>query len=191
MSRVIARKIRTLLSNPVGVYRKYVRIFDSKLRKEIPPLSNEDYDEHWGFTDFKGKTVLDIGADYGSTAYYFLLKGARKVVAVEGNPKFAKKLSYNFRNNHSVVSIVGFVKTGRQLDALIAFARPDLVKVDIEGDEVCLLEARLLKKPKEWLVEAHTDEIYKALLETFEASGFHTTSRHYVNGLKIIHARRS
>ena len=44
----------------------------------VRPIYDEDYDFQWGKIDYKGKTVLDLGADIGSTADFFLGKGLRK-----------------------------------------------------------------------------------------------------------------
>jgi len=62
--------------------RKYFRVL---ILREILPIFNEDYNECWGCVSYKDKTVLDLGADYGSTVYYFLKNGAKKVIAVEGD----------------------------------------------------------------------------------------------------------
>jgi FkbM family methyltransferase len=110
----LIRKALTLLRNPRGVYHKYksklVRLFGG-----IAPIYGEDYDSHWGFTSFKGKVVLDLGADYGSTAHYFLRRGARRVVAVEGDPRLAEELEENFRGDGRVVPIHLFIEKAEQV----------------------------------------------------------------------------
>jgi FkbM family methyltransferase len=45
----------------------------------------------------KGREVVDVGASVGDTALYFLLNGARKVIAVEPLPKVAKCAEENVR----------------------------------------------------------------------------------------------
>lgn len=52
--------------------------------KSIPAIYRENYDVQWGQTNYKDTIVLDFGADVGSTASFFLQKGAKKVVAIEG-----------------------------------------------------------------------------------------------------------
>jgi len=188
--RALVRKALTLLRDPRGVYYKYksklVRLFGG-----IAPIYGEDYDSHWGFTDFKGKTVLDLGADYGSTARYFLERGARRVVAVEGDPRLAEELEENFRGDERVVPIHLFIERAGQVAELIKRFDPDLVKVDVEGDERVLLDLpRGLVKEREWLVEAHSDELYEGLKGFFLGCGLGVRAFLYSNGLKIIHARR-
>ena len=52
----------------------------------------EDYNKMYGFLDYTNKKVIDIGADIGSTALFFLDKGANIVLAVEGNKERYKEL---------------------------------------------------------------------------------------------------
>jgi precorrin-6B methylase 2 len=160
----------------------------------IPPIYLEDYDSHWGFTDFKNKVILDLGADYGSTAYYFLQKGAGMVIAVEGNDELFEKLKRNFKDNPKVIPIHMKISRGQQVEELIDKYRPDLVKVDIEGAEIYILNADV-KKVKEWLIETHTDDVYDALHEFFLKNGFTVKTfyyginyRRFFGKLKIIYA---
>jgi FkbM family methyltransferase len=43
----------------------------------------------------KGREVVDVGANVGDTALYFILHGARKVIAVEPLPNVAKYIEEN------------------------------------------------------------------------------------------------
>ena len=67
----------------------------------IPPLDwgpgLEDYRQDYGMVDYAEKVVLDLGADVGSSADYFLRCGARRVVAVEGHPALYQELWKNSR----------------------------------------------------------------------------------------------
>ena len=187
-AQILVRKALTLLRNPRGVYHKY----KSKLVKlfgGVAPIYGEDYDSHWGFTSFKGKTVLDLGADYGSTAHYFLKRGARRVVAVEGDPQLAGKLEENFRGDERVVPIHLFIERAEQVAELIKRFDPDLVKVDVEGAERILLDLpRGLVERREWLVETHSDELYERLKRFFLECGLGVRAFLYSNELKVIHA---
>ena len=124
---------------------------------------HENYDEYWGFTSFKDKTILDLGADWGSTACYFLDHGAKKVIAVEGNEELAKELLINYGEDPNVICVQKWVKTPADLHDLVLTYKPDMVKVDIEGDEACLLEtdADIIKSVKEWLIETHDQGVFE------------------------------
>jgi len=47
----------------------------------------------------RGRDVIDVGASVGDTALYFLLNGARKVIAVEPLPNVAKRAEENVKLN--------------------------------------------------------------------------------------------
>lgn len=181
----LATKFLLVVSTSIGVAIGY-SVFKTYVK--------EDYDKHWNFTDFKGKVILDIGADYGSTAYYFLQKGVLRVIAVEGDDYLAEQLKQNFKDNPKVVPIHLMIRSGRQIEELIEKYRPDIVKVDIEGDEKHILDVDV-RKAKEWLIETHTNDIHKYLVEWFVKNGFDVNSYPYVFIFKtfqranVIHAR--
>lgn len=192
-TKVIVKKFRTLFLNPVGAYHKYKGKMKARfveLVGGIPPIYGEDYDKHWNFTSFKNKTILDLGADYGSTAYYFLRKKASKVIAVEGDPQLASKLRLYFQNGDEVVTIEDFIDSPKKIEKLIFEYHPNLVKVDIEGSEKYLLEIDNVEQVNEWLIEAHSDEIYQALSKFLVGHSFYVRSFNYVDNLKIIYASK-
>jgi FkbM family methyltransferase len=49
--------------------------------------------------DCKDKDVVDVGAFVGDSAIYFVLKGARRVIAIEPHPKAYKELIENMKLN--------------------------------------------------------------------------------------------
>jgi hypothetical protein len=189
--KAIFRKVRTLRLNPVGVYRKYLGKAKAKVIKlsgGVPPIYGEDYKVHWGFTSFKGKVVLDLGADCGSTAYYFLRNGARIVVAVEGNPQLASLLRKYSQKDGRVVPIELFIDDPAEIESLIRRYSPDLVKVDIEGSEKHLPGVSNVAQVKEWLIEAHSNELHRALSSFLSEQGFNVRSFPYLEKLWVIYA---
>jgi precorrin-6B methylase 2 len=190
MNRLI-KKINTLRTNPIGVYNKYKVKFIIELKGGISPIPiyDTDYDRHWNFTTFKNKAVLDLGADYGSTAYYFLQKGAIKVIAVEGDPQLASKLKENCQRFKKIVPVETFIDSSEKIEKLISDYHPDLVKVDIEGYEKLLLNVHNIAKVKEWLIEPHSNEIYERLKEFFVSNEFNVRCFQH-NNVKILHVLR-
>ena len=65
-----------------------------------------DYDVPEVLSGLKGRDVIDVGASVGDTALYFVLNGARKVIAVEPLPKVARCAEENVKLN----GITGEVK---------------------------------------------------------------------------------
>lgn len=75
---------------------------------------------HQGYLPIKGGTVLDVGAGCGETALFYLLHGAKQVLAIESDPNAYAMLRRNFRGDPRVIPIQAFVTD---------------IKVDIEGAE--------------------------------------------------------
>ena len=119
-------------------------------------FSGEDWDWHYGFTSFKDKVIVDLGADWGSTAKYFLDKGAKKVIAVE--PLHYDKLVENIAGDERVIPIKKFMKTSYDYEELIKEYKPDIMKIDIDDrDEIHFLQCKseLVKSVPEYLIETH------------------------------------
>jgi len=113
----------------------------------IPPFS------------IKGKTVLDVGAGCGETAFLFFLYGAKKVIAVEPNKKAVKCLEENAERNNWNVEIIPEKFSIKHLE--LDF---DFMKMDIEGDEKLLLNSPKIKKPS--IVEVHGVGLLEKFLKT-------------------------
>ena len=186
----VKRKILTFIKKPHKVIQKYFRILI--LREILPLYSNENYDECWGFVSYKNKIVLDLGADYGSTAYYFLKSGAKKVIAVEGDEYLASKLLNNYGIDPRVTCIYKWISGPKDIEQLIRF-QPDMVKVDIEGAEVYIAKVcpELLLSVREWIIEVHEKEVYDELSNLFLSLKFNVIPVDYdlVGVYKIIYAR--
>jgi len=188
----ILSRAQTLIHNPAGVYRRYkgkLKATLLKLSGAPSPIYGEDYDAHWNFTSFRNKIVLDLGADYGSTAYYFLRKGAVKVIAVEGDPQLAEKLRRTFQNDKRVICIHSFINETKQISDLISHYHPNLVKMDIEGYEKVIpgLSQEDLKGT-EWLIETHSTQLYESLKCFFLDNQFKVRSFEHIDNVKILHA---
>jgi precorrin-6B methylase 2 len=162
----------------LNTYEKYLgKFWYNLLRAPYPPFG-ENYDAHWNYISFEGKVVLDLGADYGSSAYYFWKKGATKVVAVEGNHESAEKLKKNASKYRFIIPVEKYVDSSNDFTFLINHYQPDLTKVDVEGSEIYLLTCKneTLVKVPEWLVECHSFEAYKQLRRKFSSLGFRVSS---------------
>jgi len=56
-------------------------------------------EEYWG-VDARNKIIIDIGAFVGDSAIYFVLKGARRVIAIEPHPGAFAEMLDNIRLNN-------------------------------------------------------------------------------------------
>ena len=188
IENLFSKKWKTLRENPRGVIRKYINLAKLHLFLSNPevPIFREDYSKHWK-ADFEGKVVLDLGADYGSTALYFLQKGAGEVIAVEGDRVLAMNLAKNAKGRR-ITPVYGMVTDPKQLDALISVYKPDVVKVDIEGYESILFGSSLITAVGEWLVEVHDHAMVGDFVKLFY--NFDVEIYRY-GDITVIHAVRA
>jgi len=63
-------------------------------------------EEDYKFLDVQNKSVLDIGAFVGDSPIYFILKGAKKVYAVEPHPESYKEMLENIKLNNMEDKII-------------------------------------------------------------------------------------
>jgi FkbM family methyltransferase len=63
----------------------------------IEIFAEGEYEVPEALSGLRGRDVIDVGANTGDTALYFLLNGARKVIAVEPLPNVAKCAEENVR----------------------------------------------------------------------------------------------
>lgn len=110
-----------------------------------------------------GKTVLDIGAGCGETAFFYLLNGARKIVAIEPDRKATECLKENAKRNNWNIEIIQEVFKLEHLNI-----PHDFMKMDIEGHEKELLKVQHVKP---CIVEVHSNEMRRK----FGEKGFKTT----------------
>ena len=133
----------------------------------IPSSTGENIEEHYKAERigilYENKIVLDLGASNGDCAEYFLHKGAKFIVAVEGNLTYERSLTFEslVKNsqqfNGKIIPIFMFIESTKQIEDLILEYKPDIVKSDIEGAEKYLFEIKdeIWKMVPEYLVETH------------------------------------
>ena len=109
-----------------------------------------------------GKTVLDVGAGSGETAYLYFLSGAKEVVCVEPDPKEAALIEENSANLGWKTKVICEPFNLEHLTV----RKFDFAKVDCEGCESQLLSLPEILVPM--AVETHSPSI----TEGFEKKGF-------------------
>jgi len=145
--------------------------------KPLKPWNNEDFETQYGNVDYRDKIVMDIGAEIGTTAYFFLTKGAREVIAVEGYEPYFKELVKNIDRDNRVKPIKLWITSENDFEKLIEKHNPDIVKVDIEGAEISLIKVspEVLSKPSVWIIETHSLETKDVLISKFLNAGYKLT----------------
>jgi hypothetical protein len=127
-------------------------------------------EREYGSLDYKCAVVLDIGAEYGCTAEFFLSRGASRVIACEANPDWRLKLREWAEGKP--VEVRGPLNA-LNADELLGM-RPDIVKVDCEGCEKHLLDVpdELFGQPKAWVIETHTRSLYDVFSARLKRLGY-------------------
>ena len=118
----------------------------------LPPFSLE------------GKTVLDVGAGCGETAWFFLEHGARKVICIERDPA---RVAILRKNKDSGVLKAIEICPGKFTPQFLELPH-DYAKFDIEGYECGLLPIAIAGRLGPTVIETHNGWI----TEQFEGRGF-------------------
>jgi hypothetical protein len=124
--------------------------------------------------DYKDKVVLDIGADWGSTAEFFLKKGAKSVIAVESDDERFNRLQQLAKDNQAILPVNLRINNVFSYYNLITSHQPDIIKIDCEGCEKHLvgLSQHVLRIPSLYIIEYH--DVYDTTLKQYLIhKGFH------------------
>lgn len=119
--------------------------------------------------NLEGKTVLDVGAGCGETAYFYFLHGVKRIIAIEIDPVEVELLKRNanssdWNNQRRQLSIIS---RAFELEDLMR-EKFDFVKIDIEGGEADLLKLDEINFPL--VLEAHGKELRDQLVQKFGLS---------------------
>ena len=147
---------------------------DESQNIRIPPIYGEDYESQWGKVDYTNKLVLDIGCDYGSTADFFLRKGASLVVGIDINRSYIEKLRKTRDKFNLPIICFSYDMSDPVLWGIfIKSFRPSVVKSDCEGCEraLILLPKEVIRIVPEYIIECH-GECIDLLKKKFEECNY-------------------
>jgi tRNA/tmRNA/rRNA uracil-C5-methylase (TrmA/RlmC/RlmD family) len=90
-----------IINDLVVTFRRnrYVHVGPVKFIRDRAMIYETFIKQMYSVVDVRGKTVIDIGAYVGDTAIYFVLRGARKVIALEPNPFAYQEMLENIKLN--------------------------------------------------------------------------------------------
>lgn len=123
---------------------------------EILSYINE-YPQSYKFINIKDKIVLDIGGDVGTSAFYFLALGAKKVIvySLQQQKVFDSRIEWHNEWN------------GLYIPA-------DVLKIDCEGCE-CSLTKETIEKYNEWYIAIHIwSDCFENMKKYIETKGILT-----------------
>jgi hypothetical protein len=163
-------------------------------------INSENPYEHWNdISDLYGKTVLDLGCGWlwqphECTPEYFIKRGASKIVGVDVTQPELDTLSKLYPND---TFLCLNITKAEQLQELISQYSPDVIKMDIEGNELVLNELQDLGTATEIAIEYHSQECKIVVLNKLKEFGFkifaiNKFGYHCLddNIMGVIHARK-
>lgn len=168
---------------------------EEKTRKPVRiwPIYKEDYGHHYGAIRYAGKKVLDVGADVGSTADFFLRRGARQVIAVDGNKDMYGQLVKNAQKIPEIKPVYLLIQKPEHYEQLIRTHRPDVLKADCEGCERHLfgIPDEVFRVVPEYMVETHSKGLYDAMVQKCERNGYQILNVvRWRPGIDIVYAKK-
>ena len=145
--------------NPPLTFRQYIEhLHYAKIECKMKPLCKwvDFYDCIWsyGSIDWRGKSVLDIGADIGSSAIFFLSRGAKYVYLVEKEPAYRETYE-SIKQKHPILKNTYMVSSLEPANSSYF----DVLKMDCEGCELSLLTEELLNKSNEFVIGLHKPQL--------------------------------
>jgi len=160
----------------------------------IWPCYNENYDQLYGAIHYAGKKVLDIGADVGSTADFFLRRGTTEVVAVEGSQEMYNELAKNATKIPEIKPIFLYIDKPEHYEQLIKTHHPDVLHADCEGCEKHLFNVsdEVFSMVPEYMVETHGGDVYSAMLEKCKRNDYEIVNvlNYYDASINIVYAKK-
>jgi hypothetical protein len=172
---------------------KLTRLQQVRSGVRVSPYLGEDKESQWGIADYKGKVVLDVGADVGSTADFFLAKGARWVIAVEGNRYFYSQLKSHARKVRGIIPVYMWINKPEHYIELITKHVPDVMKVDCEGCEIHLFNVpdKVFSLVPEYIVETHSDATFNAIINKCRRNNYEIVDvNEWTPKVRIVYAKR-
>ncbi len=79
---------------------EYVDLGSVKFKHFYYPILEVFVHQEYSVVDVNGRTVIDVGAYIGDSAIYFVLRGAKKVIAIEPHPEAYKEMLENIKLNN-------------------------------------------------------------------------------------------
>jgi len=145
--------IKTLKKNITDAIWDFVFRFLARREKFIISLSlMDDVSGSYWPLDVRGKTVVDIGADWGNSPLYWRWRGARKVIAYESDQNVRSRLELLALLHGSSEARGDWLEVHGAWDG--SYPDADVLKMDCEGCEGCL-DVKMLAKYSQWAIVLH------------------------------------
>ena len=146
---------------------------DFRKRLHILTLEKSQYYEEcvrfYDTLDVKGKVVIDVGCDFGTTPMYFIKKGAVKVIGFSMD----KQYFYDHRYKHfncDVSPLIPSISTEINRIQTLTDKRRFVLKSDCEGCEWNFTQ-EFIEAFDDWIIAVHYPVANEELCEYIEEKG--------------------
>jgi len=170
-------------------------------------VNNENPNEHWQFVSVTDCVVLDLGCgrwehvehrekDWPTTPEYFNIKGAKKVIAVDGDENEILWFNKKYSHESGYVFIHSMINSPNILEHLITEYKPNCIKIDIEGGEINLINLSddIFNLVNEYYIETHNDQLYYQCILKLAQNRYDIYQQidlvHTNGGCKVIFAKK-
>ena len=140
---------------------------DFRKRLHILTLEKSQYYEEcvrfYDTLDVKGKVVIDVGCDFGTTPMYFIKKGAVKVIGFSRDKQYFYDHRYKHFNS-DVSPLIPSISTEINTIQTLNGKRRFVLKSDCEGCEWNFTQ-EFIELFEDWIIAVHTPILNHDLFE--------------------------
>lgn len=173
----------------------------------VENVDNENPHEHWKHISCDGKVSVDFGCgrwehvehrdqSWPTTPEFLLERGASKVYAFDVDQN-----EINWYNSNvtplkpQIIPLLKDLSSTENIREIYRELQPQVVKCDIEGHELRLLELNDEEfcTPDHYAIETHSDGLYGAFVERFQKLDYEITAvihLTHANPMKVIFATK-
>ena len=156
---------------------KFAYVREPDIAGKIGLINEVFFNDEYGETPVKGKTVIDVGATIGDVATYFVMNGAKKVYCYEAHSESVRLARKSLKLNNLGEKIKFFEKfcgkgfleqVSKEYDLSDA-----VLKMDVEGSEYDILldcDVSVLRRFSYMVIEYHKG--YMNLEKKLRDAGF-------------------
>lgn len=162
----------------------------------VKEVNNENPGEHWEYIECNNSCVLDMGCGrwehveyrdqtWPTTPEFLIQKGADVVIAIDSDCKETQWLKANVCTRMNVKTICSEINSTSFIRELLSVYKPDVIKCDIEGGEVFLLDLSdsEFETVNFYAIETHSDYLFDRFFNRFCELGYNITA-----AINLVHA---
>ena len=145
---------------------------DVRRKFHILTLEKSQYypecEQYYSKLEVKGKVVIDVGCDFGTTPMYFISRGAKKVIGFSLDKQYFRDYRYKHFDLNEQPEVLNGVIDGLSLSQ--DEAKVFVLKSDCEGCE-WNFTIPFIETFSDWIIACHTPIRNQELFDYIKANG--------------------